>query len=216
MQILTFNINNSYRDVKNKAMKIIELILETDPEIIGLQEVIPDMYDILFENLNEIYDFSNKKTGMFFNLMMTKYSIKCDIKTMPFVNTSMNRDYIVASSPLFPGITFVTTHLESAPSNSAVREKQLDEILETRKNIFLFGDLNFVYETENVKNLKYLKQINDDIYTYDCDKNPNAYTYRTNLDRFYSDLDYYSRVKVFAGMLVSDHFPVLLSFYYYT
>jgi endonuclease/exonuclease/phosphatase family metal-dependent hydrolase len=209
MKILSYNINNDYRDLRDKSSKIVELILETDPDIIGLQEVIPEMYDLLFKELNGIYTFSNKKTHMFFNVMMTKHRLECDIKTIPFDNTSMNRDFIVALSPLNSGVTFINTHLESCPISSPVRKKQLDEIL-MYKNIILFGDLNFTNEDECAGSLKYLKQSNDDYYTYDCKYNMNAYTYRTNLDRFYTDIDFGSRVNVLEHDRTSDHFPLLL------
>lgn len=131
---------------------------------------------------------------------MTKYQLECDIKTIPFDNTSMNRDCIVAVSPLNSEVTFINTHLESCPINSSVRKKQLDEILKTYKNIILFGDLNFTNEDECAGSLKYLKQSNDDFYTY---------SYRTNLDRFYTDINFGHRVKVLEHYKMSDHFPLL-------
>lgn len=43
MKILSWNVNNDYRNIKNKVDIIIKLLNKFDIDIIGLQEVIPEL-----------------------------------------------------------------------------------------------------------------------------------------------------------------------------
>lgn len=45
--IISWNINNDYRNINNKLEDILNLIKEFTPDMIGLQEVIPNLYDLI-------------------------------------------------------------------------------------------------------------------------------------------------------------------------
>ena len=47
MIIISWNINNDYRNINNKLVDILNLIKEFTPDMIGLQEVIPNLYDLI-------------------------------------------------------------------------------------------------------------------------------------------------------------------------
>ena len=50
MIIISWNINNDYRNINNKLEDILNLIKEFTPDMIGLQEVIPNLYDLIKDN----------------------------------------------------------------------------------------------------------------------------------------------------------------------
>lgn len=208
MKILSFNINNDYRDQKFKTEEIVNLIDEYKLDILGLQEVTPAVYNLLYQKLNHKYYFSPKKNQSYFNVLISLYPN--DIVYHEFVNTDMNRGFVEQK---IGKLTIITTHLESGYSDEQVklRKRQIVEILGGRKNMIIFGDMNFKDDDETIYLLKYLEHENKDTFTYDCKLNKNAIPpFRNNLDRFYTDLDFDYKVEVLSNINISDHFPVLL------
>jgi exonuclease III len=213
MKILSFNVNDDYRNIKQNAFILSEYINNIKPNIIGLQEVNIQMYDELYNNLNNAYHFSDKNDERFFNVLLyNKKAVPNLVIKHSFINSSMNRHYLVLE---LDNITYITTHLESANINFKIRQKQIDEIfnsIDLNKNIILFGDLNFTNIDEDIKNLNYLNYENNFLFTYDSKFNDNAIPpYRSNLDRFYTNINRPYDIKIINNILISDHFPILLT-----
>jgi exonuclease III len=213
MKILSFNVNDDYRNIKQNAFILSEFIKNIKPDIIGLQEVNIQMYNELYNNLNNYYNFSDKGDERFFNVLLyDKAKLKKLVTKHKFINSSMNRHYLILE---LDNTIYITTHLESAHINSQIRQKQIDEIfnnIDLNKNVILFGDLNFTNMDEDIKNLNYLNYENNFLFTYDSKFNDNATPpYRSNLDRFYININKQYNIKIINSILFSDHFPVLLN-----
>jgi endonuclease/exonuclease/phosphatase family metal-dependent hydrolase len=209
MIILSWNINNDYRDIIVKVAQIIDLLNTSNADVIGLQEVIPEVYDLLYKKIKNNYIISEKHSKSFFNIMISKFNYP--IKTIDFVNTSMNRGFVIQKTK---HITFITTHLESIPISKNVRSMQVDEIMnQIQGDVIVFGDTNFTETDELFGKLYYEMPNCSDIYTFDSDINKNAMPpFRSNLDRFYTNISNNKKVDILTDFNISDHFPILLTF----
>lgn len=215
MFLLTYNINNDYRDLELKAEAIWKLIQENDVEVAGLQEVTPDQFDQLIKQMPPGYRISDKCCQSFFMVLIWRGEEGiCEYH--PFVNSLMSRGFLVLQ--LSSGV-FITTHLESGPKNYELRQKQCGEILDSLvvRPTIIFGDMNFCDQNERFADLLYLKTHRSDLFTYDSHHNKNATPpYRSDLDRFYTrDEDIADwHTEILADSRFSDHFPVLIQLYF--
>ena len=218
MIIVSWNINNDYRDIDDKIQMIIELLNTKNIDMFGIQEVIPELYDKLYTRISKKlgldyqYYISDKPMNkLYFTVLISK----CDkaIYDVNFSHTNMGRSFIYQYIDKF---VFVTTHLESLPMNEHVRKKQISEIYEhvDVKNIIVFGDMNFTNKGEIFLGFDNLYTEHKDIYTYDSKHNRNATPpYRSNLDRFYTNcriLKY--KMDILTDYNISDHYPIMLTF----
>lgn len=229
MKLLTFNVNNDYRETEHKAKIIFNLIIERDIDIAGLQEVTPDILNHLTNqcgncNCKSYCLLVPPVTSGFFNVMVVKTTIAnhesfC-VSFHTFLKTNMSRGFtMIRLNNTDTKSVFVTTHLESGANNIDLRQSQCKEILETvgeATNGFVFGDFNFCNENETFPGLESIPlPENRDIFSYDSKLNPEAiYPFRTNLDRFYSighvPSKFYSTI--LSDITVSDHFPVYFEY----
>jgi len=210
MKIISWNINNDYRGINLKVYNIINLLEKYSPNIIGLQEVIPKVYDLLCNEdiIKNRYIISEKQDKSYFNIILTKF--KTPMEIIPFKNSSMGREYIKQK---IGKVSFINIHLESMPVNRGVRDKQINEILSnTEDYMIIFGDTNFTDDGEKFGNLNYIEFINDnDLFTYDSKINKEAIPpFRSNLDRFYTNMDEGSYKAKIIPCDGSDHYPILL------
>ena len=216
MKIISFNVNNDYRNIINNAQTIIEMINKHDPDIVGLQEITLAMYGALTNLLNKNYNISAKPKDAqsFFNVLLSKYSD--EIINIPFTNTNMNRSFCMQHVESL-NETFITTHLESCHINLQMRLLQCDELhkyinVNTKSNTF-FGDTNFRHDEQlNWPNFKYIESTTNDVYTFDSLLNKNATPpFRSNLDRFYTNKVGTHCVDIFVDVTFSDHFPIMMT-----
>ena len=222
MKILSFNVNNDYRNTSENAEAIAGMIARSDPDIVGLQEVTPMMYDALFSVLKDRhgYNVSARQTRSYFNVMMSKFPDA--ISETAFTTTTMARTFLTQHVAAL-GATFVTTHLESMPQNKSVRALQCLQICEHLRRyggpVTVFGDTNFCHDDEDLCGcgLAYVESYTGgvDVFTYDSLLNPNASKpFRTNLDRFYTShnvTSHNSTLDILVDVTFSDHFPIVLT-----
>jgi len=215
MRILSFNVNNAPQNAVTRINEVISLIEKLNPDIISLQEVLPQMYIELINQLRYKYYISEQPANnSYFTVLLSKFSYPITYKS--FRNSTMGRGYIIHN---LPNLTIVCTHLDSLPISELIRKKQIAELLEIKNNnnnnnIIIFGDLNFTNPDETIKELKYLEPINKNMYTYDSLYNRNAvYPFRTNLDRFYTNIGNRYQITILTGIKTSDHFPVVLDIF---
>ena len=214
MKIISFNINNDYRNIQENAVKIKNMIKSETPDIIGLQEITSPMYDELLPFLlNLKYNVSSKSSRSYFNMMISKFSDT--IIEIPFSTTSMSRSFLKQYVKDLDE-TFITTHLESIGLNKLIREKQCLEICEVvslSTYFTVFGDTNFSQEDEDMGGgLTYIDPALKTVFTYDSQLNNNAQTpFRSNLDRFYTNKSIDSKVDILINITFSDHFPIILT-----
>jgi endonuclease/exonuclease/phosphatase family metal-dependent hydrolase len=235
LKIISFNINNDYRNIQDKLECVLNLLEEYKPNILGLQEVIPELYNLLKNSISLLpnYKISNSLLNQgFFNVIITNSgSCDSDVVYYPFINGFMNRGFLVQKiKQNNNSICVVNTHLESGHMNSLIRNKQCIEIINNYtekcnndndiKNVIVFGDMNFTNIDEHFHNLYYLEPKEKDIYTYDSKYNIEAVKpYRNNLDRFYlhgckNIFNTTYNTIILKNVSVSDHFPILLNIMY--
>ena len=213
MIIISWNINNDYRNINNKLEDILNLIKEFTPDMIGLQEVIPNLYDLIKDNkiIKNKYIISKKENKSYFNLLLSRY--KNEIISVDFKDTNMNRNYILQKNE---DINFINIHLESLPCNKEIRNLQINQLLQENKgNLIIFGDTNYIFKDEKISDFQYLqKNDNKDVFTFDSKINRNAMPpFRSNLDRFYTNINIKNyELKILTNYISSDHFPLCLSF----
>ena len=208
MKILSFNINNDYRFIPEKAQVVIDLMRDYNIDIVGLQEVTRALYNELESKLLDGYFMSSPSSSTFFNVIISKFSDNF-IQTR-FENTSMDRGYIIHETPT---VCLINTHLESVAINQVIREKQCNEIKKKiEKDTIVFGDLNFCNAGETFDGLHYLMPKTEDVFSYDSLLNREAIPpFRSNLDRFYSNNEKVYEIRILKDVLLSDHFPLLLT-----
>ena len=217
MKILTYNVNNDYRDNDKKAFGVWELVVREQVDAVGLQEVTPAFYKelarLIPDSASELVD-DYYLTECNHLVFITRTSIS--YKYTEYENTVMSRGYLKCES--YKGFTLINTHLESGAYNSETRVRQQEELfphLLTESPTILFGDMNFCLPQESFKcPVFYLEPTDSSVFSYDSAHNENAIKpYRTMLDRFYSnvrmDTDSYS-TQVISSIFWSDHFPLLL------
>ena len=114
MKIISWNINNDYRGINLKVYNIINLLEKYRPNIVGLQEVIPKVYDLLCNEdiIKNRYIISEKQDKSYFNIILTKFETPVEI--IPLKNSSMEREYIKQK---IGKVSFINIHLESMPVN---------------------------------------------------------------------------------------------------
>jgi endonuclease/exonuclease/phosphatase family metal-dependent hydrolase len=213
MIIISWNINNDYRNINNKLEDILNLINEFTPDMIGLQEVIPNLYDLIKDNkiIKNKYIISKKENKSYFNLLLSRY--KNEIISVDFKDTNMNRNYILQKNE---DINFINIHLESLPCNKEIRNLQINQLLQENKgNLIIFGDTNYIFKDEKISDFQYLQNNdNKDVFTFDSKINRNAMPpFRSNLDRFYTNINIKNyELKILTNYISSDHFPLFLSF----
>lgn len=139
MIILSWNVNNDYRGIHARINQILDLISASNADVLGLQEIIPKVYDLLYNKLKNYYTISVKQNKSYFSMMISKF--KCPIKICDFATTGMNREFLMQKTD---EVSFISTHLESMPTNKYVRKLQADQISEQiRGPAIVFGDTNF-------------------------------------------------------------------------
>ena len=224
LKILSYNVNNDYRDIEKKVAIILHMIEEYDVDIIGLQEVTPQFYNYLSSKLNkDKYCISEAVKQSFYNVMISKSNYKSSPSYFSFTNSSMARGYLKLNiTHANKNYIVITTHLESGHNNKEIRKLQCDEILASIldvDNCIIFGDMNFTNPEEKIFTFFYLDSSSNDVYTYDSKYNFKAIKpFRNNLDRFYIKTNkkitkdnYY--IILFDNIDLSDHFPILLSLF---
>jgi endonuclease/exonuclease/phosphatase family metal-dependent hydrolase len=230
MKIISYNVNNDYRNINTKANVILQLILQYDLDLICLQEVISELYKLLILGLPRGYAISNKLESSFFNVIISRQN---KFSYYKFQNSSMSRGCIINE---LSNYLIVNTHLESAPCNQHIRQLQCNEIIDvilqninqnidnekiSNKNIIIIGDMNFTNLEETFPssriNLLELQTNNantlHDLFTYDSKYNLEAIKpFRTNLDRIYismPDKQYSHKLQILNNITISDHYPIL-------
>jgi len=215
IKFLTWNIWGLGPDMEKRMHKISETIDHEHPDVIALQEVTADVYEILkLESWFSSYISNPPLEQKEFNLLFCKKSasgrrIK-DIQYIPLKNSQMERGYlsttIYLSIPSFAeeiSFEIITSHLESTGEFKDTRCSQLREILaQLSKNnasdVIFLGDTNLNgNEGDGIINQFMFNDIWPSIhgfqnpgYTRDSVRNPTNLPpgisdYRLRLDRCY-------------------------------
>jgi len=156
---VSWNIDGiSDRNLKERTMAVIQLIKARQVDIIFLQEVVPNSYDILQSQLSSEYLITEKKSTshsalkVYFTVILIKKEILTleSITVKPFSNSLMMRDLTIADVRFINGIKLllINSHLESGKEFEVPRMEQMKQAFDiVRKtdgdcSIIFAGDLN--------------------------------------------------------------------------
>lgn len=164
LNILTYNIWFEITNVMERTIALIETIYNKNPDVICLQEVRPEIYNLLIKQLQEYkYHFPKKINTNYGCVIFSKYPItKC--MNYDFKNSLMGRSLIVAKID-YPyhnvsddgvsvdklDIVIANTHFESIfnKTNNDTKIKQfsiakeiLDSLYLTYRNVIFCSDSN--------------------------------------------------------------------------
>ena len=125
ISFISWNIDGlSEKNVKQRTMAVVETIQTRKVDIVFLQEVISQTYDILKSNLSSDYLFTENKAPFgaderfyFTVIILRRSTVGLDsVLVKPFENSRMMRDLTIATAKLKNGskLQLINTHLESS------------------------------------------------------------------------------------------------------
>lgn len=240
--ILTWNIWFDQRHFNDRINHIVKILKDFSPNVICLQEVIIESLNLILNDkkLSSLYDFYYDTSlitipGKYGEITMVKKGYVCQFISVPFKNSKMGR-HINALNIEELNLDVINVHLESV-FRKYFKPKQeqfnflADNVILPNRNIIMCGDMNMdEYDDENWATNKIQECGLIDVGTkssaacpptYDCDKNVNAYNYKSRLDRMLckgTDLQVKSYKLVGTtiipeiGIHPSDHFGILCNF----
>lgn len=151
IRILSWNIDGlDTNNIKNRTKGICKIILEENPDVVFLQEVVTISSELL-ETLCPTYQLITAgKEGYFIAMMLKATSVVYKDHTVsPFYGSIMSRNLLhVKADVKGVEMELLTTHLESTASHADERKKQLQTCLKavkeasTSATVMFGGDLN--------------------------------------------------------------------------
>ena len=154
----TWNIDGLHKvNIKERTMAVISTIQERNLDIVFLQEVVSESYDLLSSHLSSAYLLTDNKANVseeqyYFTAILLKREtlwVK-NITHIPFDNSGMGRDLSVVDAKFVNGakIVLMNSHLESMKQFAKERMEQLktafDMVSDEDENstVVFAGDLN--------------------------------------------------------------------------
>jgi tyrosyl-DNA phosphodiesterase 2 len=193
--ILNYNIWFDNILEKERVDVLVSIISKHQPNIICLQEVKPNIYDILIDKLNNLnYSYFPKELKKSYGCVIFSKHTIINSYIVPFIPyTTMGRELIVCSVRYKNhNINIVTTHFESIfdrNNENTMKLEQfkityelLNKLYNSYKNIIFCADTNILYSEEHIfdkynnqhKWLDAWKQTGSNItnkFTFDSTKN---------------------------------------------
>ena len=169
LHILSYNIWFEETMIKERTESLINIINKNDPDIVCLQEVRQDVFNILISNLCNYNYYPKRIASSYGCVIFSKYNIiKC--LTIPFQNSMMGRSLIISKIdfPYFDEselsvnkieIVIATTHFESIFSRKTentvkleqfkVAHQILDKLYKDYQNVIFCVDTNIITGEED-------------------------------------------------------------------
>jgi endonuclease/exonuclease/phosphatase family metal-dependent hydrolase len=178
LSVLTYNISFEQADFGIRMKQILE-ILRGEFDIIGLQEVTFDSYNILFGALKETYHFFQvflKENLPYGDCILIRRTSGVKINECfyyDFPGSGMGRKLLGCELEFLDDMArgskkfFVfNTHLETGRDLTSVRERQLDFFRKVAQNggienLLLIGDFNFTDQFEISEDILYEMELRD-------------------------------------------------------
>jgi len=210
--ILSWNIDGldvqGHEDFLSRLAGVVKQILDTQPAVVYLQEVVDPMLDLLrlaLERRYEIITPDPKLSQYYVAVLVSRTRVQClkETRTVSFRNSKMGRQVLIAQAELHGGKTgmFLTSHLESSKEGAQERKSQLRMCLQivnaaTADLIAFAGDLNLrdreakqvLQKFEGIEDAwEYLGSDQSQRYTWDTSVNTNCGINgpRARFDRLY-------------------------------
>jgi len=207
LRILTYNLWFHESNRLERAQQIIHLIKKQQIEIVGLQEVVPETFELIVKHLKTDYlvfqVFIDEKLPYGDCLLFRRERIHIvEPYFYDYPKTAMSRKLIgceIQVKGFQPKLHILTTHLESGRNNAEVRHHQfqiIEEVVNKQNigNVIMMGDLNITNIKEPTEDQIQQSVFSDawieigcpeDLkYTYDYLRNSRITSkFRSRLDR---------------------------------
>jgi len=214
IRVLTYNLWFDEDTRLERAQQIIHLIKKQQLEIVGLQEVVPETFELLIKYLKTDYliyqIFIDEKIPYGDCLLLRRDKIKIiEPYFYDFPKTAMSRKILGCEIQVLGFSTtlhILNTHLESGRNNHELRAHQIQVIQEIInkhgiKNVIILGDFNITSLKEEAEDFLQRTCLNDvwvNIgcpvelkYTYDYRRNSRIQgKFRARLDRILYQLEF--------------------------
>ncbi|KAK6641484.1 hypothetical protein RUM44_013196 [Polyplax serrata] len=195
LKFLTWNLDGlDVHNLKRRTRAVIKLIEKHEPDIIFLQEVIPESADYFESKLPEYKCIRGGEDDYFTMTLLRIFTIFYDNScTVDFPDTQMGRNLLITEAHMGKlKFKLLNTHLESTAEHSAERMNQLKiafdkcELFSTDYTVIFGGDLNLRDKEAQVpRNFfdlwEYCGCPQQFKYTWDMTKNTNS---KANFGRF--------------------------------
>ena len=221
LKVLTYNIWFDPIDRIERTKALIATIIKQDPDIICLQEVTSNVYDIIKNTLSHFYKYPDSLDHHYGCVILSKYKFS-ECRTILFKKTCMHRSLLIVR---INDIIIATTHFESIFSKKEKNKIKIAQFKECKDildeytnyyNVILCADTNLLNHEEedffpnrdakNWQDCWELKGNNNNKYTFDYYTNSNLY--KNSVDKYQSRLD---RILFMGGNLDLDNFKLIKS-----
>ena len=208
MNILSWNIFMNPELIEKRTLDICNIIKKEDPDVICLQEVVPQTYNIIKKELptyylayNHIY-INNSSSRTYGEMIMSKFE---------FTETSFqkldSKQGRVVTWATTNGYTVGTGHLESYQENELTRQNQMNMIMDKKGPWIWIGDSNMKNdETTSVSEI--LPDSVENTY-FGC--RFGSYTYEARYDRAYNNGYNADWKKTLKYPTLSDHDGIMVN-----
>lgn len=151
MTFITFNIDGlNPHNLKKRTKAVCVIIFENSPDVVFLQEVIPQTFSYIENKLPEYKCIASGGGEYFTATLIRRFTTYYDShKVIEFPSSCMGRNLLVTEAHIGPlKLTLLNTHLESTAEHAAERVRQLQrsfkEVMATPKDrvVIFAGDLN--------------------------------------------------------------------------
>lgn len=205
ISVMTYNIWFDDKYIIERTNKIVQMIKNYGCDFVCLQEVRPNTYQILKQELSKLYEIFQSfitENLAYGSVVMCKKGICTIVEPYyyDFPVTKMGRKLVgceVSFKDPKLNLHVMTTHLESMTGNADVRNQQfitIKEVIKDMSNYIIGGDFNICSVKESVENNIAHSDIfdawiemgcpNNIKYTFDSKTNPNITgRYQSRLDR---------------------------------
>lgn len=149
--VFTWNIDGlSEYNLKVRTKAVCKIILTEKPDVIFLQEVIPETLNYIKDKLPEYVCVAGNCDDYFIATLTRRFTVYYDSHTIiKFPNSLMRRNYIITKAHIGElKLQLINTHLESTAEHSSERIRQLKTVFENiaqipeNQTVIFAGDLN--------------------------------------------------------------------------
>lgn len=151
LSLISWNLDGlDDHNLKRRTKAVCTIIYQEKPDIVFLQELIPNTFKYICEKLPEYTCIAGNTEEYFTGVLLRRFTVYYDSHTIiPFIGSRMGRNLIHVKVHVGKvKINLFNTHLESTAEHSDTRKIQLQKVFEEvnkvpeNQSVLFGGDLN--------------------------------------------------------------------------